>query len=204
MNTRRFRVIGILLLLIAVMIVSTGTGAFSKGKSKPDLPAGCKALVTAKQFQPFSIKVWRLIYWEREDGEPKPSTVKAQRHKLKCAAGPGHQEAMKKRWRKDKKAFYQHRAEVLLTISLEPYVCGDRRYALPCGITECESGFYFGHHSGAYGILDSTWNYYGGQAYGPYPGAASPRGQAIIARRVWNDYGEGAWECKSDGQPHPY
>lgn len=102
---------------------------------------------------------------------------------------------MKRSWRKAKRAFYEHRKAMLETLRWEPYVCGDRRYALPCAVTECESGFYFGHHSGAYGLLDSTWVYWGGLKFAPYPGAASPREQAIIARTVWEAVGPEGWEC---------
>lgn len=147
---------------------------------------------TAKQAAPFIERVWRLIRWERE--KPKPSTVRAYRDRLKCA-GPENRKALKHRWREAKRAFYAHRQAVLETIRWEPYICGSRRYALPCDVTECESGYYFGHHSGAYGLLDSTWFYWGGGRFAPYPGAATPREQAIIATRVYEAVGPSGWEC---------
>jgi hypothetical protein len=102
---------------------------------------------------------------------------------------------MQRDWRKRKAAFFRWRTHMLETLRWEPHVCGNRRYALPCAVTECESGYDFGHHSGAYGLLDSTWNWWGGQRFAPYPGAATPRQQAIIARTVWESVGPSGWEC---------
>lgn len=121
--------------------------------------------------------------------------IQAKRAKLKCAAGPGHRKAIDHRWAKDHRVFAHHRKAMLATIRWEPYVCGGRRYALPCAVTQCESGYYFGHHSGAYGLLDSTWDYWGGGRFAPYPGAATPREQAIVARTVWEAVGPSGWEC---------
>lgn len=59
----------------------------------------------------------------------------------------------------------------------------------------CESGYYFGHTSGAYGLLQSTWVYWGGLRFAPFPGAGTPREQAIIATRVLEAVGFSAWEC---------
>lgn len=77
-------------------------------------------------------------------------------------------------------------------------------WALPVGITDCESGGYYGHHSGAYGFLDSTWSSRGGGRYAPYPGAASKREQDLMAHQLWVEVGGSGWECGTDGEPHPY
>ena len=159
----------------------------SQSKATP-LPTAC----TAAAFKAFSKAVWRLGVWER--GKPPAKVIAALRRRLGCAPGH-HRVAMKERWRADKAAYFEHRARKLATMRWEPYICGDRRYALPCDVTECESGFYFGHTSGAYGLLQSTWEYWGGLRFAPYPGGATPRQQAIIARTVWEAVGPGGWEC---------
>lgn len=181
--------------IVAVAALAlTGTAATATQKTtgsfkKMPVPTQC----TAQAFKVFSAKVWRLIYWER--GTPKETTIKAQRRRLACAP-PAHLKVMQKTWRRDKSAYNRHRKYMIGVQRWEPYVCNGEHYALPCAIVVCESGYYFGHHSGAYGILDSTWAYY---AYPPirasYPGAGTRREQAIVATRVLEDNGFGAWEC---------
>jgi hypothetical protein len=63
--------------------------------------------ITAKQFRPFSAKVWQLDRWRR--GWPKDSTVDAYQRKLLCAAGPGHRQAMQNRWSRDRGRYDRHR-----------------------------------------------------------------------------------------------
>ena len=157
------------------------------------LPQGCEQGITAAQVKPFARAVWNPDKWER--GKPPENVLAAHRRHLRCAAGPGHRKAIKRFWRAEKREFGEHRRNMLERERYEPYVCGGRRFALPCAITECESGYYFGHHSGAYGLLDSTWVYWGGLEFAPYPGAATPRQQAIIATRVWEAVGPSGWEC---------
>lgn len=140
----------------------------------------------------FVDEVWSPDRWRR--GDPPAKTTSAWRLRQHCLP-PGWQRALRKRWRELQAAFFDRRRAELLTRQLEPYVCGDRRYALPCAVTECESGYYFGHTSGAYGLLQSTWEYWGGLAFAGYPGAASPREQAIVATRVWEAVGPSGWEC---------
>lgn len=177
--------------LVAVFALTGPAGAL-KFNQQIDFCLGQE--VTAKSVERFSAKTWRLIAWER--GKPPSRHVgEAHRRHVRCAAGPGHRRAIRHRWREDKRLYFEHRQSLLERERWEPYVCGGRHYALPCAVTECESGYYFGHHSGAYGILDSTWAYWGGGRFAPYPGAATPREQAIIARRVWEAVGPGAWEC---------
>ena len=71
-------------------------------------------------------------------------------------------------------------------------------WAIPASIVMCESGGNFGAVNpssgagGAYQILPSTWDLYGGQGN---PENASPAEQAEIAAQIWADSGAGAWEC---------
>ncbi len=71
-------------------------------------------------------------------------------------------------------------------------------YAIPTYIVMCESG---GNYSalnpssgagGAYQILPSTWELYGGQGA---PHEASKEEQDRIAAEIWADSGGGAWVC---------
>ena len=45
---------------------------------------------------------------------------------------------------------------------------------------------------GAYQILPSTWELYGGEGD---PEDASPAEQTAIAAQIWADSGAAAWEC---------
>jgi muramidase (phage lysozyme) len=45
---------------------------------------------------------------------------------------------------------------------------------------------------GAYQILPSTWELYGGEGQ---PQDASPEEQSEIAAQIWADSGAAAWEC---------
>jgi peptidoglycan hydrolase-like protein with peptidoglycan-binding domain len=71
-------------------------------------------------------------------------------------------------------------------------------YAIPSGIVQCESG---GNYSavnpstgagGAYQILPSTWQAYGGQGL---PQDASPSEQGRIASEIYANQGASAWSC---------
>jgi septal ring factor EnvC (AmiA/AmiB activator) len=71
-------------------------------------------------------------------------------------------------------------------------------WAIPEAIVMCESGGNFGivnpssGAGGAYQILPSTWELYGGEGN---PEDASPAEQSDIAAQIWADSGAGAWEC---------
>lgn len=71
-------------------------------------------------------------------------------------------------------------------------------WAIPESIVICESGGNFGAVNpssgagGAYQILPSTWELYGGEGD---PEDASPAQQSQIAAQIWADSGAGAWEC---------
>jgi septal ring factor EnvC (AmiA/AmiB activator) len=71
-------------------------------------------------------------------------------------------------------------------------------WAIPESIVMCESGGDFGAVNpssgagGAYQILPSTWELYGGEGN---PEDASPVEQSEIAAQIWADSGAGAWVC---------
>jgi septal ring factor EnvC (AmiA/AmiB activator) len=71
-------------------------------------------------------------------------------------------------------------------------------YSIPTYIVMCESGGDYGAVNpssgagGAYQILPSTWELYGGQGA---PQDASKAEQDRIAAEIWADSGPGAWVC---------
>jgi septal ring factor EnvC (AmiA/AmiB activator) len=71
-------------------------------------------------------------------------------------------------------------------------------YAIPYAIVLCESGGNYGAYNpssgagGAYQILPSTWQAYGGEGL---PHQASRQEQDRIAAQIWADSGPGAWVC---------
>jgi len=81
-----------------VVLAILASSASALRVNTPFVP--CKSQVTAELFRPFSKKVWDLERWQR--GAPKTSTLKAYRGKLRCAAGPGHREAIEARWGRDR------------------------------------------------------------------------------------------------------
>ncbi len=155
---------------------------------------------TAQAFQEFAEKTWRLPRWERP--RPRPLVIRAYHLKLQCAAGQGHREAIKHRWATAKHAFYKHRRVQLWRIRVTPYLGGGGWWALPYSIVVCESGGNYHFTYGAYSILDPAWHAWGGKT--THAGEASKREQDRVAHYGWSHYGEGPWECKSDGEPHPF
>ncbi len=71
-------------------------------------------------------------------------------------------------------------------------------YAIPESIVNCESGGNWeavnpsSGAGGAYQILPSTWELYGGEGD---PEDASPAEQSEIAAQIWADSGSAAWVC---------
>jgi muramidase (phage lysozyme) len=71
-------------------------------------------------------------------------------------------------------------------------------WAIPESIVMCESGGNFdavnpsSGAGGAYQILPSTWESYGGEGK---PNEASPGEQHDIAQQIWEDSGSSAWVC---------
>lgn len=212
MKPRTFRGIGVFVVLVAILVF--GVGSIATSKENPDqqnavkaekrqLPPGCKQVTTAGKFRTFSVRVWRLIRWERDGGQPKTTTIQAQRHKLRCAAGPEHRKAMKRRWREDKKRFYRHRqqrieqqrqqqveAEYLAAITPPgPEVLAAIRYCESHGSggysTNTGNGFY-----GAYQFMQSTWESVGGSGY---PHEASPQEQDERAAKLYRISGSSPW-----------
>lgn len=139
--------------------------------------------------------------WER--GKPPERVRQAHRAHVRCAAGPANRKALKRYWRKAKRAFFEHRqrklaerAERRRLDALTPY----GEYAIPTYIVMCESGGNFGALNpsgagGAYQIIPSTWAAYGGLAYAPSAVSASEEAQHIVAGRIWSDVGASAWVC---------
>jgi peptidoglycan hydrolase CwlO-like protein len=72
------------------------------------------------------------------------------------------------------------------------------QWAIPESIVQCESGGNWqavnpsSGAGGAYQILPSTWDLYGGEGL---PQNASPQQQSQIAAQIWADSGAAAWEC---------
>jgi hypothetical protein len=173
-----------------VVSVALALVACSTAHARPNTPDPC----TAQSFAQFSAKVWKLPSWERRS--PAPSTIAAQRRRLKCA-GPGHRKAMRHRWRQDKAAFYAHRRHMLYRQHVTPFYGGGNWWAIPYGMVVCESGGNYSFTYGAYSILDPAWHEWGGRT--AHAGEASPAEQDRVAAVGWDLYGEGAWECKADG-----
>ena len=149
--------------------------------------------------------MWRLVYWQR--GQPKPTTVRVYRKRLKCAVGPENRKAIWKRWRKAQRAFFKHRREQLAErrelLRLKPFVGGGKRWPIPYSIVACESGGNYRARNavstagGAFQIIDSTWYAYGGARYADsHPAAvAPPAEQDRVAAAIWADVGSSAWVC---------
>lgn len=73
-------------------------------------------------------------------------------------------------------------------------------WALPAYIVDCESGGDYTParglaYGGAYGLLPSTWQRFGGRRWGPQANLAPGYAQDIVASRVWSAVGSGAWSC---------
>jgi hypothetical protein len=71
-------------------------------------------------------------------------------------------------------------------------------YSIPGSIVQCESGGNWhavnpsSGAGGAYQIMPSTWQAYGGTGL---PQNASPAEQSAIAAKIWASAGPGAWSC---------
>jgi hypothetical protein len=160
---------------------------------------------TASAFQIFAEKTWRLPRWERR--RPRPAVIRAFHLKLRCAAGPGHRDAIKRRWRESKVAFYEHRERKLAQrerLRYLPFTCGGgTRSAIPCSIMWCESGGSYTARNGVstaggkYQVIDGTWWSYGGRHYADsHPAAvAPPVEQDRVAAAIYADVGSSAWAC---------
>jgi transglycosylase-like protein len=123
-----------------------------------------------------------------------------QRQKLRCAK-PGSRPILRKRWREDERAFFEHRRAELWRQRVTPFRGGGRSWAIPYAIVVCESGVRRTVPSGYYGILFSasvpTWQTWGDPGFAPSPGEASKREQDIVAHRLYQALGLQPWECAS-------
>lgn len=109
-------------------------------------------------------------------------------------------------WRRDQRRYFEHRRAELRRIRITPfygctpYGCG--WFALPVALVICESSGNYNYPYGAYSILDPAWQEWGGQT--AHAGEASKHEQDRVAHYGYSHYGESPWECKADGQPHPF
>jgi hypothetical protein len=160
---------------LAIVLAAPALPENSKKQSTPP-PQRC--LYPA--FEKFSARVWAVDRWQR--GDPPQKTIQAAHKRIGCAP-VGHRKAMKKRWREDRAAYYQHRSSKLWVARVKPFVYPDgTRWAVPYPIAWCESGGnYFVGPSGAYGLIP------------PFPQWLSPREQDEIAHRLYLEMGEGPW-----------
>lgn len=148
---------------------------------------------TAAGFRPFSEAVWRLVRWER--GKPPVKVIQAQRRRLACA-GPENRKAMRKRWRKDKHAYYQHRSAKLAARNMIQAVIDAVGMGTLEAIAACESGGSptavspNGTYRGKYQFDYGTWASVGGSGD---PAAAPEREQDYRAALLYQREGSSPW-----------
>lgn len=150
----------------------------------------------------FIDKVWDESRWRR--GDPPAKTVNAWRLHLHCLP-PSWQKKLKQRWRELQGEFFDRRGAELRRRRVTPeWGCtslgGCKFWALPAYIVDCESGGDYTPDAGltfggAYGILVSTWQQFGGLRWASQANYAPPYAQDIVARRVWLAVGSSAWAC---------
>jgi transglycosylase-like protein len=160
-------------------------------KSTP-IPPRC----TAQAFESFSERVWRLDRWRR--GKPRPKALQARRRRLSCARD-AHRRAMKRTWARDRVRYGRYRVYRQVAPypgpgSGPPSPADRRWWSVPWYVVCGESGGDFTINTdGAYQIIPSTWAAYGGLEFAPYPAAATPLEQHIVAARIREGAGLGAW-----------
>ncbi len=108
-------------------------------------------------------------------------------------------------WRADRARYFEHRQRMLFRKRVTPHFgCttfgGCKWWALPAHIVDCESGGDYTPargltYGGAYGLLPSTWQQFGGSRWAAQANHAPARAQDIVASRVWTRVGSGAWSC---------
>jgi len=109
---------------------------------------------------------------------------------------------MKRSWERGKHRYNSRRRIYLFRERVTPFYGGGKWWAIPYPMVICESsGINFTY--GYYSILDPAWHEWSG-GLGGHAGEYSKRTQDLAAAVGWDRYGEGAWECKSDGEPHPF
>lgn len=120
--------------LAAVLMVGSAVSAEAQGNT----PA-CEHLYSAGEFRPFASTVWQKDRWQR--GQPKQSTLTAGEQMRACAASPSHRLAMRRYWKRQKKAYTRWR----LYRQITPYPGYSGRewltwLPIPKYVTDCESG----------------------------------------------------------------
>jgi hypothetical protein len=95
------------IIMAVALVLLLGTGP-AQAQDRPTTTTACgpHSLIAA-EFAPFSSRVWALERWRR--GAPRPRTLRAYRHKLRCAAGPNHRRVMQNRWGRDRLRYGRHR-----------------------------------------------------------------------------------------------
>lgn len=178
-------------LTAALIALGLALPSISPSGLAPNTPAKTEKIkchfATAAKTRTWIKRVWPRSRWDR--GKPKPTTIAAYRHKLRCAAGPGHRRAMRKAWKRYRLRFGRYRALRLIA----PYPGGDTWWSIPYYIVACESG--------------GSWSAYNPSgALGPYQllgwGAPFPvtswhdkMAHHHIARDLWLSYGSSPWVC---------
>ena len=155
---------------------------------------GCNHAATAKQGVGLAEAVWAPKRWERK-GKPKPAAIRAHYEQVRCAAGPGHRAAIKKRWRADRRAFYRHRRYKLEESSYTDAITPPGLGTLEA-IAGCESGGNptaispDGAYRGKYQFDYGTWASVGGSGD---PAAAPEREQDERAAQLYRERGSSPW-----------
>lgn len=188
---------------IIAPVAHSNTGSYGIHASQPtadsNVAHNCVRAITAQGFRQFTEAVWAPNRWRR--GSPPQRIFRAQRKQLRCA-GPERRRVMLRMWVRDRRRFYAHRRAELWRERVTPFYGGGHWWALPYPMVVCESSAIYTQPYGAYSILDPAWREWGGRT--AHAGEASPREQDLVAHHGWLIYGEGAWECKGDGHPHPF
>lgn len=199
---RKYIKSAVVLAVLAIFIASFGSSSFASNiQFGKDIRPNCIFQFTAKQSQLFIDQTWQLDRWKRKI--PIKKTIRAFHKRLRCASGPGHRKAIKKRWIKRRTLFYKHRRgkkqrerEERERLRYLPFDCGGgMRSAIPCATMYCESGGSYtaaNPTSSAYGkyqMLDSTYAAY------CYACDWSPTDQDHAAYDLYQELGTGPWVC---------
>lgn len=184
----------------------TATAVSESNSNKQSTPPPQRCLYPA--FKKFSARVWAVQRWQR--GDPPSTTIEAAHKRIGCAP-VRHRKAMKRRWREDKAAYYQHRSAKLWVTRVTPYygctsIGGCHMWAIPAYIVDCESGGRYNDPSapnGAYSLLAgplqgvSTWEEWrpGWAAGYSLPYEAPAKAQDEAAHHLWVAYGSEPWSC---------
>lgn len=182
---------------VALVCILTATSVTAAPPRDP-APASC----TVQALRPFSAQVWDTGKWRR--GAPARPVFAAFERRRRCAS-PSHRAAMSRTWSRDRAAFRAERRRQLHRERWTPYygctklgIC--KWWAIPAYIVSCESGGDYTPDAGltfggAYGLLVSTWQQYGGGRWASQANYAHPWAQDRVARRVWLDLGSSPWSC---------